>query len=98
MITVNLRDRHKAAVVGRPDSRWQERPIAFVVLKASHTFGNKADVVAALKDLLADRFARWQCPDEIILVSALPRGNTGKIDKIRLREAAAAENGLPASR
>ena len=79
---------NEAAVVGRPDPRWQERPVAFVTLKARDSSGTGAEVVAELKDLLASRFAKWQCPDEIVLVSALPRGNTGKIDKIRLADVA----------
>lgn len=82
-------DVNEAAVVGRPDARWQERPVAFVTLKAGRTSRNRTEVAAELLDLLAGRFAKWQCPDEIVITSGLPRGNTGKIDKIRLRETSA---------
>jgi fatty-acyl-CoA synthase len=80
----------EAAVVGRSDPRWQERPVAYVVLKAGRA-NTGADIAAELRDLLAGQFAKWQCPDAFLVVSSLPRGNTGKIDKIRLRAQAAAE-------
>jgi fatty-acyl-CoA synthase len=79
----------EAAVVGRPDPRWQERPVAFVVLKAG-VASAEPDIVAEMRAGLADHFARWQCPDDIVVVPALPRGNTGKVDKIVLRAQAAA--------
>jgi fatty-acyl-CoA synthase len=75
----------ESAVVGRPDPRWQERPVAFVVVNADAPPGIAAELAA----LLADHFAKWQCPDGIAIVPALPRGNTGKIDKIALRAKAA---------
>lgn len=79
----------EAAVVGRPDPRWQERPVAFVVLKAAPA-STGADLLAELRTLLAGQFAKWQRPEDIVVVPALPRGNTGKVDKIRLREQASA--------
>ena len=75
-------DVQEAAVVGRPDSRWQERPVAFVTLKKGQ---ESKDIEAQLRSLLGAHFAKWQHPDEIVFVSALPRGNTGKVDKIALR-------------
>ena len=79
-------DVNEAAVIGRPDARWQERPIAFVTLKAGCASRDKVEITTELLDLLASRFAKWQCPHEIVIASTLPRGNTGKIDKIRVRE------------
>jgi fatty-acyl-CoA synthase len=78
----------EAAVVGRPDPRWQERPVAFVTLKAESNVRPGLDIAAELGKLLTRHFAKWQCPDEIIIVSTLPHGNTGKIDKVRLRQQA----------
>ena len=75
-------DVQEAAVVGRPDSRWQERPVAFVTLKKGQ---ESKDIEAQLRSLLGAHFAKWQHPDEIVFVSALLRGNTGKVDKIALR-------------
>ena len=75
-------DVQEAVGVGRPDSRWQERPVAFVTLKKGQ---ESKDIEAQLRSLLGAHFAKWQHPDEIVFVSALPRGNTGKVDKIALR-------------
>ncbi|WP_280276667.1 long-chain-fatty-acid--CoA ligase [Nocardia wallacei] len=70
---------HEAAVVGRPDDRWGERPAAFVV-----TDGRiGAD---ELRDHLADRVAKWWIPEEFRLVEKIPRNSTGKFDKKMLRE------------
>ena len=75
----------EAAVVGRPDPRWQERPVAFIVLRESHHDRPQAAVQAELVARLSQHFARWQLPDEYRIVPALARGNTGKIDKAALR-------------
>ena len=84
-------DVQEAAVVGRPDPRWQERPVAFVTLKPGQDARVAEEIGAELRDLLGAQFAKWQCPDEIVVVSALPRGNTGKVDKIALRRQAASK-------
>jgi fatty-acyl-CoA synthase len=35
---------------------------------------------------LESRLAKWQLPDEVIFVAALPMGATGKVQKTKLRE------------
>ena len=70
----------EAAVVGRPDARWGERPVLFVVLKAGQGFDRDA-----LATLYADRVARWMVPTEFRIVDALPHTATGKLDKIGVR-------------
>lgn len=84
-------DVQEAAVVGRPDRRWQERPVAFVTVRAGKDARPAGDVEAELRDLLAAQFAKWQRPDDIVVVPALPRGNTGKVDKMALRRDAASK-------
>jgi fatty-acyl-CoA synthase len=68
----------EAAVVGVPDERWGERPLAFVVLSAPAA-GSE------LKAFLADRVARWWLPERFEVVEELPRTTTGKYDKKLLR-------------
>jgi fatty-acyl-CoA synthase len=71
----------EAAVVGVPDERWQERPVACVVLRAGATAG--ADELLAF---LGPRFLRWWLPDEFVFFPELPKTSVGKFDKRALRE------------
>src|SRR5215475_1973608 len=71
----------EAAVVGRPDAKWQEVPIAFVVLRA----GVAADA-EALKRHVAAHLARFKVPREIVFVDSLPRNALGKVQHFRLKE------------
>jgi fatty-acyl-CoA synthase len=71
----------EAAVVGVPHPKWQERPIAAVVLKD----GAQASV-EELRAFLAQSFAKWQLPDAFVFLEALPRTSVGKFKKIALRE------------
>ena len=73
----------EAAVVGRTDSEWGERPVAFVELRPEES----------LDGLLAwcrQRLAKIKVPDEFIAVDSFPRTVTGKIRKVELREHLAA--------
>jgi fatty-acyl-CoA synthase len=71
----------EAAVVAVPDPKWQERPLAVIVLKpqAAVTSGE-------LRTFLAARFAKWQLPDDFVVVAELPHTSTGKLLKSALRE------------
>ncbi len=70
----------EAAVVGVPDDRWQERPLASVVLAPG------ARVTAAqLKAFLADRVPHWQLPERWAFVESVPKTSVGKFSKITLR-------------
>lgn len=71
----------EAAVVGEPDERRGERPVAFITLDEGRAFDEKA-LLAFLKERLAD----YKLPKRAILLPALPRNATGKILKTRLRE------------
>jgi fatty-acyl-CoA synthase len=71
----------EAAVVAAPHPKWQERPLAAVVLKEG------CQVTAeGLRSFLACKFAKWQVPDEFIFVSNLPHTSTGKLLKSELRK------------
>ncbi|WP_370326428.1 long-chain fatty acid--CoA ligase [Euzebya sp.] len=69
----------EAAVIAVPHPRWDERPVACVV---------KADESLTAEELLdhaAERFAKWQLPDEIIFIDEVPKTSVGKFDKKVLR-------------
>ncbi|MGC0772241.1 MAG: long-chain fatty acid--CoA ligase [Candidatus Acidiferrum sp.] len=71
----------EAAVVGIPHPKWQERPLAAVVLKdGAHATAEE------LRAFLAESFAKWQLPDAFVFLEALPRTSVGKFKKIALRE------------
>ena len=88
---VGLEGVAQAAVVAQPHPRWDERPIALVVLSPG------AEVSGAqVIEHCATRFAKWQLPDDVLFRDALPLTTTGKIDKKVVRaELAAAGYRLP---
>lgn len=69
----------EAAVVGVPDDRWQERPLAVVVAK--HSSVSAED----LRKFLADKVARWWLPERWTFVEEIPRTSVGKYDKKAIR-------------
>ena len=70
----------EAAVVGVPDERWQERPLAVVVTK------DGPDVSAdELRKFLADKVVRWWLPERWTFVDEIPRTSVGKYDKKTIR-------------
>ncbi len=70
----------EAAVVGIPDEKWQERPLASVVLREGATVEP-----AELRDFLAQTVAKWQLPDAWTFIEAVPRTSVGKFDKKVIR-------------
>jgi fatty-acyl-CoA synthase len=71
----------EAAVVGVPHPKWEERPLALVVLREQLTTGKKEEILTHL----AKRFAKWQLPDEILFVSSIPKTSVGKLNKKVIR-------------
>lgn len=69
-----------AAVIGIPHAKWQERPLALVVLKP----GQEA-TLEQLHAHLSSAFAKWQLPDQVLFVEAIPKTSVGKNDKKRMR-------------
>ena len=82
---MNHPDVREAAAVGRPDPKWQERPVACVALHHD-TPDTRARFALQFDEYLSASFPKWQIPDEVIFWSELPKGKTGKIDKIALRK------------
>jgi fatty-acyl-CoA synthase len=70
----------EAAVVGVPDERWAERPLALVVLKPGATA-----TPDELREFLAPKVARWWLPERWTFVDELPKTSVGKLDKKLIR-------------
>jgi fatty-acyl-CoA synthase len=70
----------EAAVVGRPDDRWGEVPVAFVVLRPNATATSDELVEHCRRQL-----ARFKVPKDIVFLAALPRNPSGKVLKRELR-------------
>ncbi|PIB91220.1 AMP-binding protein [Caulobacter sp. FWC2] len=77
-VVASLPEVSLAAVIGRSDPKWGERPILLV-----ETQGEVTD--EALLDSLRGRVATWWIPDAVYRLPRMPLASTGKIDKIRLR-------------
>ena len=71
----------EAAVIAIPDEKWGERPLAAVVLRD----GMQASP-EELRAHLGSEFAKWQLPERIEFIAAIPRTATGKFKKTALRE------------
>ncbi|MGA8209876.1 MAG: fatty acid--CoA ligase [Nocardioidaceae bacterium] len=70
----------EAAVVGIPDEKWQERPLASVVLREGATV-----TPATLREFLGRSVAAWQLPDAWTFIESVPRTSVGKFDKKVIR-------------
>jgi fatty-acyl-CoA synthase len=70
----------EACVVGVPDERWGERPLATVVLR-----DGASTSAADLREFLSARVARWQVPERWAFIESVPKTSVGKFDKKRLR-------------
>ncbi|HEY2373091.1 MAG TPA: long-chain fatty acid--CoA ligase [Gaiellaceae bacterium] len=75
----------EAAVIAIPDPKWDERPLAAVVLKPGA--GTTPD---ELRDFLAPNFAKWWLPERFEFVEEIPKTSVGKFRKTALREQFAA--------
>jgi len=70
----------EASVIGVPDPRWDERPLACVVV------GEGAAVTPAeLREFLGGRVAKWQLPERWAFIDEVPKTSVGKFDKKVLR-------------
>ncbi|MEW5811928.1 MAG: fatty-acid--CoA ligase FadD5 [Actinomycetota bacterium] len=76
----------EAAVIGRPDPKWGEVPVAVLALRASLRATDAAPLsLADLDGFLTERLARYKHPRAIEIVDALPRNPAGKVLKTELR-------------
>ena len=70
-----------AACIAVPHPKWDERPL-LVVMKKPGAEVTREQLLAFFEG----KAAKWQVPDDVVFVDAIPLGATGKIQKIKLRE------------
>lgn len=68
------------AVIAIAHPKWDERPVLVVQCKSGAQPG-----LQAFHDLMDPHFAKWQLPDDVLYVDALPLTATGKVSKLTLR-------------
>ncbi|MCF6092607.1 long-chain fatty acid--CoA ligase [Microaerobacter geothermalis] len=73
----------EAAVVAVPHEKWQERPVACVVLKPP--FKDKVDKEEIIS-FLEPQFPKWWLPDDVIFMDEIPKTTVGKFLKRALRD------------
>jgi fatty-acyl-CoA synthase len=84
----------EVAVIGRPDEKWGEIPVAIVALG---TAAQGDPSLAELADFLNERLARYKHPKVLEVVDALPRNPAGKVLKTELRTRFGAASSVDAS-
>ncbi len=67
-------------MVARPHPKWDERPVALVIMSDGEELNSDAVI-----EHCSSIFAKWQLPDEIIETKNIPLTSTGKIDKKAIR-------------
>jgi fatty-acyl-CoA synthase len=72
----------EAAVIGVPDEKWGERPLAAVVLAPDATV-----TAAELREFLSTQVPRWQLPERWSFIAEVPKTSVGKFAKTRIRDA-----------
>ena len=75
-------DVSEAAVIGVPDEKWGERPLAAVVVQPGATITPEE-----LRAFLAERVPRWQVPERWAFIDEVPKTSVGKFAKTRMRDA-----------
>jgi fatty-acyl-CoA synthase len=71
----------EAAVVGVYHPKWDERPLACVVLQEGASLSCEE-----LREFLSGKVAHWWMPDDVVIIDAVPRTSVGKFDKKVLRD------------
>lgn len=72
-----------AAVVGVSHPKWEERPLALVVLREEQKGKVQEEEI---REHLAGMFAKWQLPDTVLFVDSIPKTSVGKSNKKVIRE------------
>jgi acyl-CoA synthetase (AMP-forming)/AMP-acid ligase II len=70
------------AVIAVPHQKWDERPLLIIQSKDDDAPPPKEELI----EMLGEHFAKWQLPDDVVYVDALPMTATGKVSKLTLRK------------
>ncbi|MGV2973893.1 long-chain fatty acid--CoA ligase [Roseibium alexandrii] len=70
------------AVIAVPHPKWDERPLLIIQSKDDDAPPPKEELI----EMLGEHFAKWQLPDDVVYVDALPMTATGKVSKLTLRK------------
>ena len=73
---MGLPDVQMCAVVAQEHPKWDERPVALIVLEPGKEVTQEQVLAHCEK-----AFAKWQLPDEVLYIDAIPLTSTGKMDK-----------------
>ena len=76
----------EAAVIAMPHPKWDERPLACVVVKEGEELTKDE-----LLGWIADRVGKWQVPDDVVFIDEVPKTSVGKFSKKTLRDQFTAE-------
>jgi acyl-CoA synthetase (AMP-forming)/AMP-acid ligase II len=71
----------EAAVIGIPDEKWSERPLACVVPERGQEI-----TLDELREFLAERVPKWWIPNDLEIIDEVPKTSVGKFSKKTLRE------------
>ncbi|MGC8604576.1 MAG: AMP-binding protein, partial [Desulfomonilaceae bacterium] len=88
----SLLSRHEAvsesAVVGMPDEKWGERPVAFVILDHDYITKVSEDDLREFMMAFVDQqlISKWAVPDRFYIVKQIPKTSVGKLNKKMIRE------------
>jgi fatty-acyl-CoA synthase len=72
---------HEAAAIACRHPKWDERPLLVVVKKPGASVSREE-----LLGFFEGKVAKWQVPDDVVFVDAIPLGATGKVQKMKLRD------------
>ncbi|MBO0814576.1 MAG: fatty acid--CoA ligase, partial [Actinobacteria bacterium] len=72
----------EAAVIGVPDDKWGERPLATIVRREG-----TAVTAEELREFLAGKVPKWQLPERWSFIAEVPKTSVGKFAKTRIRDA-----------
>ncbi|MAI41926.1 MAG: long-chain fatty acid--CoA ligase [Gammaproteobacteria bacterium] len=78
---ISLPGVRQAAVVAQPHPKWDERPVALIILDEDANLSAQS-----ILEHCNPIFAKWQIPDEVIFCEVIPLTSTGKIDKKAIRK------------